>query len=247
MIRNCTSAVSTSSRPPPSAGTHGASSPFFSPDGQWVAFFAGQKLKKVPVTGGAVVVIADAPNPRGGWWAEDGTIVYAPGNRVGLMRVSAVGGEAHPLTTLAKGEITHRWPQVLPGGAAVLYTASTEVNIGADSTLVAQPLPSGERVIVHRGGYFGRYVASGHLIFMQEETLFAMPFDRRRLTATGALGRVIDGVKSNSARGAAQFAVSEVGTLAYLPGRNTYDARTMVWVDRTGAIARVARRRDRLE
>jgi serine/threonine protein kinase/Tol biopolymer transport system component len=217
-------------------GTDGASSPFFSPDGQWVAFFAGQKLKKVPVTGGAVVVIADAPDPRGGWWAEDGTIVYAPGHRVGLMRVSAVGGEAHPLTTLAKGEITHRWPQVLPGGAAVLYTASTEINIGAGSTLVAQPLPSGERVIVQRGGYFGRYVASGHVIFMQEDTLFAMPFDRQRLTATGALGRVIDGVRSNSARGAAQFAVSEVGTLAYLPGRNTFDARTMVWVDRTGAI-----------
>jgi Tol biopolymer transport system component len=217
-------------------GTDGASSPFFSPDGQWLAFFAGQKLKKVPVTGGAVVVIADAPNKRGGWWAEDGTIVYAPGHRVGLMRVSAVGGEAQPLTTLAKGEITHRWPQVLPGGAAVLYTASTEIDIGAGSTLVAQPLPSGERVIVHRGGYFGRYVASGHVIFMQEDTLFAMPFDRQRLTATGALGRVIDGVRSDSSRGAAEFAVSEVGTLAYLPGRNTFDARTMVWVDRTGAL-----------
>ncbi len=237
MIRNCTSAVSTSSRPRSLGGTDGASSPFFSPDGQWVAFFADRKLKKVPVTGGAVVAIADAPNPRGGWWAEDGTIVFAPSYRAGLMRVSAVGGQAQPLTTLAKGEITHRFPQVLPGGAAVLYTASTEVNIGAGATLVAQPLPSGERVIVQRGGYFGRYVASGHLIFMQEDTLFAMPFDRQRLTATGTAGRVIDGMRSNSARGAAQFAVSEMGTLAYLPGRNTYDARTMVWVDRAGAIA----------
>ena len=86
----------------PLSGTDGASSPFFSPDGQWLAFFADLKLKKVPVTGGAVVTLADAPNPRGGWWAEDGTIVFAPNNRVGLMRVSAVGGQAQPVTTLRR-------------------------------------------------------------------------------------------------------------------------------------------------
>ena len=94
------------------------------------------------------------------------------------MRVSAAGGQAQPVTTLTDGEITHRFPQVLPGGTAVLYTASTEVNIGAGSTLVVQPLPSGERIIVQRGGYFGRYVASGHIVYMQDDTLFAMPFDR---------------------------------------------------------------------
>ena len=156
---------------------------------------------------------------------------------MGLMRVSAVGGPAQPLTTLAQGEITHRWPQVLPGGAAVLYTASTEIDIGAGSTLVAQPLPSGERVTVQPVGYFGRYVASGHIIFMHDDTLFAMPFDSQRLTATGATGRVIDGVRSDTSRGAAEFAVSEVGTLVYRPGRNTFNPRTMVWVRGTGAIA----------
>ena len=79
----------------PLAGTEGASSPFFSPDGQWLAFFAGLQLKKVPVTGGQVVPLADAPNNRGGWWAEDGSIVFSPNNRGGLMRVSAEGGQAH--------------------------------------------------------------------------------------------------------------------------------------------------------
>jgi serine/threonine-protein kinase len=153
------------------------------------------------------------------------------------MRVSAVGGQAQTLTTLADGEITHRWPQVLPGGAAVLYSASTEVNIGGDTTLVVQPLPSGERTIVQRGGYFGRYVASGHIVYMQDDTLFAMPFDRERLAVTGPAGRVIDGVRSDTSRGAAQFAVSLTGTLAYLPGRNTFGARPIAWMDRTGAIA----------
>ena len=165
----------------PLNGTEGASSPFFSPDGKWVAFFADLKLKKVPVTGGAVVSLADAPSPRGGSWGEDGTIVFAASYRASLMRVSAAGGPAQPLTTLAEGEITHRFPQMLPDGAAVLYTASTEVNIGDGATLVVQPLPSGERIIVQRGGYFGRYVASGHIVYLQDGALFAMPFDRQRL------------------------------------------------------------------
>lgn len=220
----------------PVTGTDGASSPFFSPDGEWVAFFADFKLKKVPVTGGTVATLADAPNPRGGWWAQDGTIVFTPNNRVGLMRVSAVGGQPQPLTTLVEREITHRWPQVLPGGVAVLYTASTEVNIGIDATLVVQPLPSGERTVVQRGAYFGRYVSSGHIVYVKDGVLFAMPFDRRRLTATGAAARAFDGLKSDSSRGAAHLAVSQVGTLAYLPGENAFDPRPMSWMDRSGTI-----------
>ena len=172
--RNCTFAASISSPATPLNGTEGASSPFFSPDAQWVGFFADSKLKKVPVTGGAVVTLAEAPDNRGGSWAEDGTIVFAPSNRVGLMRVSSVGGQTQQITTLEAGEITHRFPQILPGDAAVLYTASTEMNIGDDAKLVVQPLPSGERIIVERGGYFGRYVASGHIAYIQDDTLFAI-------------------------------------------------------------------------
>ncbi len=221
----------------PLNGTQGASGPFFSPDGQWVAFFADLKLKKVPVTGGAVVTLADAPSPRGGWWAEDGTIVFAPNNRGNLMRVSAVGGQAEPLSMLAEGEITHRFPQMLPGGGAVLYTASTNVNIGADATLVVQRLPSGERTIVQRGGYFGRYVASGHIVYIQDGTLFAMPFDRQRLAVTGPAGRAIDGVISDAGRGSAQFALSRMGTLVYLRDEHLFSARPMAWMDRSGTIA----------
>lgn len=221
----------------PVNGTDGASSPFFSPDAQWVAFFADLKLKKVPVTGGAVVTLADAPSPRGGWWAEDGTIVFAPNHRGSLMRVSAVGGQAEPLTILAESEITHRFPQMLPDGAAVLYTASTNVNIAADSTLVVQLLPSGERTIVQRGGYFGRYAASGHMVYTQDGTLFAMPFDLQRLAVTGPAGRAIDGVISDAGRGSAQFALSQMGTLVYLRDEHLFSARPMAWMGRTGTMA----------
>jgi DNA-binding winged helix-turn-helix (wHTH) protein/Tol biopolymer transport system component len=221
----------------PLPGTDGASSPFFSPDGQWLAFFADSKLKKVRVTGGAVVTLADARNPRGGWWAEDGTIVFAPTPRVGLMRVSDAGGDPKLLTTLVADEISHRFPQVLPGGRAVLYTASTEVNIGAGTTLVVQPLPSGERIVIRPGGFFGRYAASGHVVFIEGNTLFAMPFDSRRLKQTGPAARVIDGVKSDGSRGSAQVAVSPAGVLAYLPGQNLFAAGPVAWMDRNGTLS----------
>ena len=151
----------------PLAGTEDAGNPFYSPDGQWVAFFAGEKLKKVAVTGGAVVTITDAPNSRGGAWSDDGTIVFAE-NRSGLFQVPSSGGARQPLTTLATGEVTHRFPQILPGGRAVLYTAHTAPDNFDDATIVVQPLPGGTPTVVHRGGYFGRYLPSGHLVYIHK-------------------------------------------------------------------------------
>ena len=220
----------------PLRGTDGARSPFFSPDGQWVGFFADAKLKKVSVSGGAVEILADAPTPRGGWWAEDGTIIFAPGYRDALKRVSAGAGPTQPLTTLAAGELSHRFPQVLPGGRAVLYTASTDVNIGAGATVVVQPLPAGERIVVQRG-FFGRYVASGHIVYMQNDTLFAIPFDAERLEVTGTPARVSDAVRSDGTIGSAQLAVSRTGTLAYLPGTNLFAPGPVAWMDRKGTLA----------
>jgi serine/threonine-protein kinase len=216
-------------------GTERATFPFFSPDAQWVAFFADLELKTVPVTGGAVRKLADVANPRGGWWGEDDTIVFA-GSRTGLMRVSSAGGPVQQLTTLLGSEISHRFPQVLPGGNAVLYTASTEADIGTGAILYVQPLPSGDRIVVQPHGFFGRYTQSGHIVFMQDSALFAVPFDRQRLEALGPPGRVIDGVTSDSSRGSAQVAASEAGTLAYLPGQNLFDARPIAWMDRQGMM-----------
>ena len=219
----------------PIPGTERAISPFFSPDAQSVAFFADLKLKKVPVTGGAVQTLANVANARGGWWGEDDTIVFAS-SRTGLMRVSSDGGPVQPLTTLLDGEISHRFPQVLRGGNAVLYTASTEVDIGTGASLVVQPLPSGERRVVHAHGFFGRYTPSGHIVFMQDSALFAVPFDRQRLEILGPPRQVIDGVKSDSSKGSAQFAASEAGTLAYLPGQNLFSARPIAGMDREGTL-----------
>jgi serine/threonine-protein kinase len=107
------------------AGTEGAYAPFFSPDGKWVAFFAPGKLKKVSVEGGAAIALCDANNARGGSWGEDGSIVAALTSSGGLSRIPSSGGMPTPATELAQGENTHRWPQGLPGGKAVLFTNNT--------------------------------------------------------------------------------------------------------------------------
>ncbi len=107
------------------AGTQGAYAPFFSPDGQWVAFFTPGKLQKISVEGGSAITLCDAADGRGGSWGEDGNIIAALSITSGLSRIPSAGGPPTPVTDLQSGEVTHRWPQILPGGKAVLFTAST--------------------------------------------------------------------------------------------------------------------------
>ena len=125
----------------PLPGTEGAQSPFFSPDGQWIAFFAQGNLKKVAVAGGAAVTLCEAPDDRGGSWGEDGTIVFTPGGAAGggLSRVSPAGGRPEVLTEPdpGAGEVSHGWPQVLPGGKAVMYTTSHSTGSRQNATIVA--------------------------------------------------------------------------------------------------------------
>ena len=194
----------------PLAGTDDALSPFFSPDGRWIGFFADQMLKKVAVSGGAVVTLSDAPNPRGGAWSEDDTIVFSPDQMHGtrLLRVSSAGGMAEPLTSLAEDEAIQLAPQILPGGKAVLYTASPIAGAFNDANLVVQALPSGARKVVQRGGYHGRYLMSGHLVYIHDGTLFAVPFDLDRLEVTGQPVPALEGVTSNAITGGAQFSAS---------------------------------------
>ena len=104
------------------AGTQGAFAPFFSPDGQWVAFFTPGKLNKISVEGGAAVTLCDAPNGRSGSWGEDGNIIAALSPTASLSRIPSDGGPPTSVTDLLSGEQTHRWPQILPG-KAVLFTA----------------------------------------------------------------------------------------------------------------------------
>ena len=220
----------------PLSGTDGANSPFFSPDGQWVAFNAGGKLKKVSVTGGAAVEVGDAAGLAGGAWSEDGTtITFSPHRSAGLVRVSSDGGKPEPLTTLGEGQVTHRWPQMLPGGKGVLFTAHTRVSGFDDANLEVQPLPTGARKVVQRGAFYGRYLPSGHLVYIRDGTLFAAPFDLDRLELTSPPVPVLEGV-TTTACGAAQFAVSDNGTLVYLPGRNGGMDVPIEWMDREGKV-----------
>ena len=178
------------------SGTDGAHSPFFSPDGQWIAFFADGKLRKIAVSGGATVTLCDAPVPRGGDWGDDGNIVLLPARTGSLMRCSSTipGGTQEPVGTLAEGEGTQRWPQVLLGGRAVLFTASSgDVSGYNDANLVVQRLPDGAREVVQKGGFHGRYLSSGHLAFIHDGTLFAAPFDLEELRVTGPLVPVLEG------------------------------------------------------
>jgi Tol biopolymer transport system component len=219
----------------PLAGTEGARDPFFSPDGQWIAFFTETKLKKISSQGGAVVNLCDAHGPRGGSWSEDGTIAFSPGAS-GLYKVSSAGGVAAPLASLdtASGEATQRWPQVLPGGKGVLFTSNTSYLNYEESSLVILSLADGRRKTVYRGGFYGRYLPSGHLVFIHEGTLFAVPFDLKRLETIGQAAPVVEQVISNLGIAAAQFSFSQSGTLAYLRGTSAQQDVSIEWLTSDG-------------
>ena len=204
----------------PLAGTEGARDAFLSPDSQWIGFFAQGKLKKVSVQGGAAVTLCDAPSDRGGSWGDDGTIVFAANNRVALSKVSSEGGTPEPLTTLDKtaGEVTHRYPQVLAGSKAILFTAHNTGSDFDDATIVAQSLETGKRKIILKGGMYARYLPSGHLIYVHRGTLFAATFDPKQLEITGKTVPVLESLSTSSSHGTAQFDFSLTGTFTYVLG-----------------------------
>ena len=218
------------------AGTEGAFSPFFSPDGEWIGFFAGNQLKKVSVQGGAAVTVCDTTAPRGGSWGPDGKIILAVGNQEGLSRVFSEGGTPEPVTKLAPAEASHRWPQVLPGGKAVLFTASTNFITFENSTLQIQVLATGEKKTIYNGAMYGRYVRSGHMVFVHAGTLFAMPFDLNRLEPRGPAFPVVEQVVDDYDYGTAQFSVSDTGRLAFLQGKQSSPLVSIEWMGRDGKM-----------
>jgi len=217
----------------PVTGTEGALAPFFSPDGSWIGFLAGDRLKKIPITGGSAVDVASAPGSRGAAWADDGSIVIALVRDASLVRIPANGGTPVRVGGLVEGEATQRWPQLLPGSRAVLFTGSRVPNSGYnEASLVVQPLPDGQRKTVLTGGFHGRYLPSGHIVYVQNGTLFARLFDLSRFEATGPATPVIGGVMSDTNTGVAQFEVSDTGTLVYLAGESVTEGVDIQWLDR---------------
>jgi serine/threonine protein kinase/Tol biopolymer transport system component len=207
--------------------------PFVSPDGQWIGFFEGFALKKVAITGGPAVTLGRSDGTAlGASWGPDGSIIFATNDpTTGLQRIAVAGGEPTVLTrpNRAGGERDHFWPEILPGGQAVLFTI-TATSGGLDQAQVAVlDLRTGTQTVLIRGGSDARYVSSGHLIYAAAGRLHAVAFDLGRLAVVGMPVTVQPEVRLD-----AGMAVATDGTLVYVSGGASAVARSLVWVDRQG-------------
>ena len=224
--------------------TAGASNPFFSPDGMWIGFFADRMLKKISVEGGAPVALAPAHDSRGGCWSEGDEIVFAADAGSGLVRIPAGGGSPRPLTELdvSRGELSHRWPSLVAGADAVLFTLKTKgLQTFDDAPIAAVSLKSGERRNVIDGGTGPSYSSTGHLVYARAGALLAAPFDPVRLAVTGPPFTALDGVSHSRGTGSAHYALSRTGTLLSLPGSVDVDNRMLVRSDLQGGMETLAR------
>jgi len=215
----------------PIPGTENAVSPFFSPDGTWIGFGADDELRKVSIAGGRPQTLCAARGLLGASWGATNTIVFATAGNVGLWQVSAGGGlpVALAMPSPGRGEIVQRTPQVLPGEQAVLFSEVGGTTV-AEGQIVVQSLQGGVRRALGPGDH-PRYVPSGHLIFTRGANLQAVPFDLARLEIVGKPVPILDGIVRTPA---AQFAVSDTGSLVYVPGGNQSIGQTLLWVDRDG-------------
>jgi serine/threonine-protein kinase len=224
----------------PIPGTEGAVNPFFSPDGQWLGFFADGKLKKVSVSGGAAQTLGDAVQPRGAGWDSHKMIAFAPIAVSVLQQVPEAGGTPQPLTRFEKGESSHRWPEFLPSGNALLFAAGPATGNWTNVHVAVQSVGTGERRNLVNVGTQPRYAPSGHLIYAQGGNLMAAPFDPQRLTVTGAEVPVVEGVLQSPSSGAAQYSFSAAGSLVYVSGGTQAGQRRLVWVNHSGVEQPVA-------
>ena len=220
----------------PLEGVHGVA-PFFSPDGQWIGFFSTDgKLEKISVFGGAPVVLANANSDRGAAWSKEGTIIFSPTVTSPLYRISAGGGAAVAFTRLdaTKNQITNRWPEFLPDGNTVLFTASSDNNNFGQADVEAASMATGQSRVLVENAYFGRYLPSGYLTYISGGTLFAAPFDTKALKLTGPSLPVLQDIQSDLTNGSAQLSFSDAGTAVYLTGRALASQVTVEMVNRQG-------------
>ena len=209
------------------AGTQGGLAPFFSPDGQWIGYWSPAEIRKVPVAGGPSVSVIEASQIFGASWGDDGRIVFARGSG-GLLEVPAAGGSARELTTLnaERGEVSHRLPHVLPGSDAVIFTVTNNRFARWDEAQIwLFSRSTGIAKLLVNGGADGRYVPSGHLLYVREGALLAVPFDLKRLEVSGGPVGVLPDVMQAAYvagqpndSGAMQASVSNSGTLVYVAG-----------------------------
>ena len=225
--------------------------PFISPDGNWVGFFDGDRpaLQRVSIDGGPLVAVAEIRGfPRGASWGPDNTIIFATGAREsGLLRVPMGGGELEVLTTpdTERGQLDHVWPEILPGGKAVLFTITTTGGL-QNAQIAVLSLESGDYDVLVPGGSNPRYVPTGHIVYGVGGTLRAVGFDLDSFTVTSAPTPVVEDVFMGLF-GEANFAVAQDGSLVYVRGGvgGGRVRTTLVWVDREGREESLAAEPDR--
>jgi Tol biopolymer transport system component/predicted Ser/Thr protein kinase len=243
----------------PLAGTEGAFSATFSPDGESLAFITEpeHKLKKVPILGGAPRTLAE-PSVGAASWGDDGHIYYSPSYPIasggdpethGLWRVPASGGPPEAVTTpdseANEQSEAHAFPEVLPRSEAVLFTVATSRDPSAWN-IAALSLKTGQLTTLISGGMIPRYAASGHLVFFKQGELWAAPFDPIRLQTTGSPVPVERGLMLHPEIpfGVGQYCLSETGSLVYVASvSGVFRDSTLVWVDRQGQTRPVTRER----
>jgi Tol biopolymer transport system component len=229
-------------RATPIQGTEGAQAPFFSPDGQWIGFWSGGVIKKLPIAGGSAVTIADAAS-REGWgtsWGDDGTVVFAA--PAGISKVSSAGATPVTVTTadVAKNE-RHLHPHLLPGGKHMLFT-SVPVRDWQTAKVEILAMDTGERRVLIPGGSDARYVHTGHIVFMKAGVMMGVPFDLASRQLNGEPVTLIEDVmhavntpNTGDDTGTGQFAIAPSGTLVYLEGGvSPLLQSSWVWIDRKG-------------
>ena len=224
---------SAASRPlPGTEGTTNATSGFWSPDGKYLGFFQGGKLKKIDISGGQPVTVCDAVNARGGSWSTRDIIVFANTTTGGLMRVPAAGGIPAPATELdPANETGHRWPWFLPDGRHFLFYSR---GVSPDkSALWLGDLDSKDRRRVVTTTFNGAYDPRGLLLFVRQGTLMAQPWDPVRAAPTGDTFPVVEHIHATPNNSEAHFAISRAGTLAWFSGAATGITR-LTWFDRDG-------------
>ena len=214
--------------------------PAFSPDGQSLAYLTRNpsQLKRLALSGGAPVVIAEGVETSWGVsWATDGTVLV--GQPQGVLRVPATGGTPELVVPAGDGELLDG-PRLLPDGDTVLLSVGTgaqgaqgDAGRWSNSSIVAVSLTTRERTLLIEGGGDARYVSTGHLVYALDDGLFAVAFDAGTLTVAGGTASVVEGIYRATATSAANYAVSDDGTLFYLEGA-AESHQPLVWVDRTG-------------
>jgi eukaryotic-like serine/threonine-protein kinase len=208
-------------------GSDGMQNPFFSPDGEWLAFSGDGRLKKVSVRGGSPVLICQPGAATGGSWGPDGFIVFGSWPKVGLWRVSADGGTPELLIRPKEGKgIRYSWPERLPNHKTILFTVW-----GGGQTAIAAYTPgaSEPRTIVESASN-ARYLPTGHLVYVSDGRLIARSFDVGALALSGPSAVVVDDLNQNLL--ISSYAVSPAGTLAYFPGWSSLQG--LAWRDRRG-------------